>query len=196
MPKMIRRKFNYVERITMNAGSGGTAGVYNFSCNSMFDPNRTGVGHQPLGFDQLMTMYDHFVVTRAELSATFLSPSPTTSLGQQICSIGISDVIESPANIETILERGNVKFGLLGGQEGSGSQVTLHHSVDVGKFLGRKSPLSDPDLKGSASANPAEECYFQLAVAAPGTGDPNTLDVLVSVVYTGYLIEPKRPIGS
>lgn len=197
MPKMIRRQFNYVERVTINGGAGGAAGNYLFSCNSLYDPNRSSAGHQPLGFDQLMTMYDHFVVVGAEITATFLSPSETTSLAQQICAIGITDsASDNPTNIETILERGNIKFGMLGNQAGSGSQLTLTHKVDVGRFLGRKSPLSDPQLKGSTSANPAEECFFQLSVASPSTGDPNTLDVLVSIVYTGYLIEPKRPASS
>jgi len=50
-------KMKYCETVT----TGGT-GAYQFNLNSIFDPNRTGVGHQPYGHDQLQTLYNRYRV--------------------------------------------------------------------------------------------------------------------------------------
>jgi hypothetical protein len=34
-----------------------------WNLNSMFDPDRTGTGHQPMGFDQVKTFYNRYRVT-------------------------------------------------------------------------------------------------------------------------------------
>ena len=39
--------------------------------NSLFDPNRTGTGHQPYGFDQLSTFYNRYYVTGSKMTVTF-----------------------------------------------------------------------------------------------------------------------------
>lgn len=53
-----------------------TAGVpywYFFNLNSPFDPNRTGVGHQPYGFDTLATIYNRYRVYKVSYSVEVLS---------------------------------------------------------------------------------------------------------------------------
>jgi len=50
-------KMKYCETIT----TSGT-GSYSFNLNSIFDPNRTGVGHQPYGHDTLETLYNRYRV--------------------------------------------------------------------------------------------------------------------------------------
>lgn len=50
-------KMKYAETVT-----SGLSGVVQFSLNSIFDPNQTGVGHQPYGHDTLQTMYNRYRV--------------------------------------------------------------------------------------------------------------------------------------
>lgn len=70
--------------------------------NSIYDPNRSGVGHQPMGFDQLATLYNRYRV----ISCSFvingycttdpirIAAIPTNDLG--ITFSGVSHMIESP----------------------------------------------------------------------------------------------------
>jgi len=52
----------YVENgVGLNPAIGAAAG-YVFNLNSLHDPNTSGVGHQPTGFDQLIAIYEQFVV--------------------------------------------------------------------------------------------------------------------------------------
>lgn len=49
-------------RYTDNFSSTGAAMDYIFNLNSIFDPNRTGTGHQPLGRDQWVVFYQRYRV--------------------------------------------------------------------------------------------------------------------------------------
>lgn len=50
-------KMKYAETITTNV-----LGHITMSLNSIFDPNTSGVGHQPYGHDQLATLYNRYRV--------------------------------------------------------------------------------------------------------------------------------------
>lgn len=56
-------KLVYGEAINLQSPGGGTAvQYYQFKLNDLFDPDLTGVGHQPRGFDQLTTLYQRYLV--------------------------------------------------------------------------------------------------------------------------------------
>ena len=57
----------------------GSTGVYRFALNNLFDPNLTGVGHQPHGFDQLSTIYNRYRVIGATYSINAYLASPSTT---------------------------------------------------------------------------------------------------------------------
>lgn len=50
-------KMKYCETITTDA-----TGNFQFNLNSIYDPNRTGLGHQPYGHDTLQTLYNRYRV--------------------------------------------------------------------------------------------------------------------------------------
>lgn len=46
---------------------------YQFNLNSIFDPNRTGAGHQPMGRDQFALLYNTYRVDRADYEITIVN---------------------------------------------------------------------------------------------------------------------------
>jgi len=52
---------------------------YQFNLNSLFDPNRTGTGHQPLGHDQLDLLYNRYRVFAASYRVEFYPNPPGSS---------------------------------------------------------------------------------------------------------------------
>jgi len=48
--------------VGLNPAIGAAAG-YVFNLNSLHDPNTSGVGHQPTGFDQLIAIYEQLLFT-------------------------------------------------------------------------------------------------------------------------------------
>lgn len=192
VPKTMKRTFNYVDRITLDPGTGGTSASHFFSCNSLYDPDRTGVGHQPLGFDQFVpTLYNHFVVIAAKLTCVFMSSQSTVSTAPVVASINIRDTTSATADITQAIEQGRCVYGVMNNASGGANTLSLSKTVNPNKFLGRSKPLSDPDLKGGG-VNPAEECFFEVNIASAGTDDPDPVDVLVTLQYTAVLIEPAR----
>lgn len=49
--KVARRVLKYVDTLTLNPGTAGVSDTYVFQLNSLYDPNVSGTGHQPKGFD-------------------------------------------------------------------------------------------------------------------------------------------------
>jgi len=69
-------KLPYEQNITF------TANTYlenQFNVNSLFDPDRTGVGHQPMGFDQWTTFYNRYLVYGVSYRLEFMNLSGTSA---------------------------------------------------------------------------------------------------------------------
>lgn len=59
----------------ITASSLNTVSVYEFNLNSVFDPDRTGVGHQPQQYDQLTGLYNNYIVKACRLDLEFTNPT-------------------------------------------------------------------------------------------------------------------------
>lgn len=59
----------YYETFVMDVVAGAPQ-IYAFRLNSLFDPNLTGVGHQPNGRDQLALLYGKYIVYKTEWRIT------------------------------------------------------------------------------------------------------------------------------
>ncbi len=68
-------KLPYVFSVTRTTVADAKAQVYQFRTNSLFDPDLTGVGHQPYQFDQLTLMYSRYIVYGLKYSITFNNPN-------------------------------------------------------------------------------------------------------------------------
>ncbi len=192
-------KFKYHDVTNLQAGIAGQPGSHIFSANGLFDPNITATGHQPRGFDELMALYHHYVVVGSQCVVTFLQTADvqgiadTLSQNVGICLRPNSTPLPDQADL---LEDRNVSFRALASFQ-SGGPVTVTRKFSTKKFLGRASVLSDPELKGSASANPAEQGYFQVFAAPVGISQSaGNVQASVNITYLVVLIEPRLPLAS
>lgn len=62
----------YVERVVISTTLADLPAVYMFNLNSIYDPNRTGLGHQPFGHDTFSGLYSRYRVFAADYSVTAL----------------------------------------------------------------------------------------------------------------------------
>lgn len=194
LPNRFKATFRYVEPDIelIPIASPGT-NEYVYSMNGMYDPNITGVGHQPAGFDQLMTMYDHYVVIATKAIVTILNSDDNHGA---LVALDLRDTSTSLGDIRVAIESGTCKYVTLGNDRNSKSQQTISYNINPNKFLGRSKPLSDPELKGGATFNPPEQCYLHICTTAlrqdQSTGEKLVLNVVLE--YTAIMIEPK-PVG-
>ncbi len=185
----------YFERdITITPLPSGATSVYNYSVNGIFDPNITGTGHQPLGFDNLMAMYFHYVVTGAHI---YINCTNTDVSNAQFLGVRLSGTASGGINVQTIIEQGLTTVAYL---NAAGSDAAASGAIDLGcsvaKFLNRKDIVDDQDLRGDAASNPLEQIYFQIYAAPDVSVQSDLIRCNVRIEYHVTFLEPKSLISS
>jgi len=125
--------FKYNDRIALDAAAGSIAN-YVFSATGMYDPDITGTGHQPLGFDQWLGLfYNHYTVERAHIRATFFTQDASIT-GQAIVAIGLSDDTAIGTDLNTLLEQPTYTYRPLGSL-GTTNGVVIAKWCDNARFF-------------------------------------------------------------
>lgn len=194
LPITQKATFNYFNAFNLDVGTVGVPASYVFSANGMYDPNITGIGHQPRGFDQLMALYDHYVVVGVK---AILTVHASDTGNGAICGMFIKDVPAVSAGDLDIMEQRLITYAPIASETSGPNCATITMNLNPNDYLGRSKPLADPELKGSASNNPAEQCYIHcFCIPAPQGVDTATAYVNLRLEYTAILIEPKQPGSS
>lgn len=186
MPLKFATKLRYVENFTVDAPASGLAASYVFNAGDLNDPNVTSVGHQPRGFDQIIAMYDHFVVIGSKISVTL--SAATTETANQICGVALRDGSTVDTDPNDYLEGGTCRSVTIVPDQPSRT-VTMTYSPK--KFLGRSHPMSDPNLKGTATTTPTESAFYHVFSAGLNATNPTTVTCTAIIDYLAVFIEPK-----
>lgn len=193
IPYKLTTSMLYNTKVTLSP-SLGVAAVHVFSANGTYDPDITGAGHQPRGFDQLMALYDHNVVIASEIRVDY----PGTGVGGNdnpgIAFVAVRDFTTVGTTENDYLELGDCTYEITSPTHGYPTRLMM--SCNPNKYLGRAGPLSDPNLKNSVSNNPAEQAFWHVGLNRATSLEINALTVLVTIKYTCVLIEPKDPGSS
>jgi len=182
-----RKKVPYFETVTF-AGSVSAVAAYLFSTNGCFDPNVTGTGHQPNGFDEVMKFYNHYTVVSSKIRVMFTNRTANT------CHVGLS--VSGSTSVSTDytvnIENGQLIFASINPAGIDGSMCVLRTSCNAGAFQGLQNTMDDPDMRGDTSTNPAEQQYFVLTVWDAATANAPTVLLDVFIEYDVVFHEPKK----
>lgn len=174
--------------------SAGAIHSYYYSANSLYDPNRTGVGHSAMGFDQLKVLYDHFVVIASKIVVRCVN----ISAGDAILALRLTDTTGiAYASQSELLEQQNCRDVMMA-QDGSRIKV---HKLSLAccpqKFLkGSKKNMLEAQFKGGASSDPTEECFYEVSFFGPYGNTPQVQYIHVDITYVAIWMEPKHIAGS
>lgn len=189
--KTFKFKTRYFDKgLSINPGAGGLCDSHVFCANGLYNPDITTItgDHQPIFFDEIMNVYDHYTVIASRIRVLAHNTSNTSKL---IWGVYVNDNLTEQADSRVIIENGLGKWGYLleeGGNAKSAQQLTLGFSAK--KFFGKK-PLQDPNLQGNVSANPSEGAYFHVWAADLSTSDPGSVDLTVEIEYVAIMTEPQ-----
>lgn len=185
--KSLRTSLKYVEIIQLNPGVAGIPASYVFSANGLFDPNFTGVGHQPRGFDQLKVLFDHYIVMNSTIKVTFMSgASQSISL---ICGVNLQDDSTAEGNMIEAMENRQCAYGPLPMQN---SSLTRSLKFNSNSFFS----IKDRDLYGTAGSNPADQAWYVIFAQPTYGTDAEACDVMVEITYDAVFSEPNNPASS
>lgn len=183
-------KLRYVERLTLDS-SIATLAYDTFSATSCYDPYVAAGGHQPLGFDEWMNFYEHYMVLGSKITAIGSQTTAASADAYLVAELKPSSAA-STTNITTILEQKGANYRLITGRDGRFGSATVTAYYSPKKFFNLRNPRDEQDLRGTASSNPVENAYFQISVTPSlSSTDPSPVEVLCTIEYTVLLTERK-----
>lgn len=191
-PKRMVMTLRYAQQGVLSTGAAGVMATYNFRCNGMFDPDQSGVGHQPMYFDQMMAIYDHYTVIGAKIRVTFAQADTTPTTAQTripvLCGVFVNDDSTTTPGINGVLE--NALMSAKTFNLNAGSALTCKMGWSAKKVFGG-SVLGNASLVGTATVNPAEEQFFTLFLDSAAMLDSTDVYYRVQIDYIAVFTELK-----
>lgn len=150
---------NYCDTGTMISTTGVTA-KYQYRLNSAFDPDYTGVGHQPMCFDQWSLFYNHYVVEDCRFDVEIGAKANDATAGGVNAWVGchLSDDATVPIAPSELMELGS--SSALTNPYSNGSTHIFKGTVSTAKFLNRKDIAADSEVRAAITANPTELIFL------------------------------------
>ncbi len=186
IPDKLFTTMQYSDVVAIQATTG-VPQAYQFQ-TSAFDPNLTGVGHQPLGFDQWSTFYTKYRVHGIKYKVTFVNTSTTFQADVAVIPKNVSTVITNP---NTLWERAYGKKRICG-VEGSGQAVkAISGYLNPARALGfSKLQYNTDDLTMSnIASSPSTMAFLQLYVNDVAATDTIIVNARVELTYyTEFLV--------
>lgn len=190
-PKRMVITHKYCEQLRLDTGAMGTLAVYSWNCNSLYDPNSSGVGHQPLYFDQVAALYDHYVVIGSRATFRVAKVDGTTSAPTTV-GVYINDDSSAITPLTTVMEQSQGTHRIL---------TTANPNVRFTKKWSAKkayggSILSNTELQGTPTASPFDVQTFMFFVDSSTGAALTTVQVDVEIRYIAVWKELKDIAGS
>lgn len=202
-PKSRRVKLKYVEEIVV--GANNVMSSYIFRANSVFDPNYTGTGHQPMLYDQWTTIYSHYTVLGSTISVT---PAPPGTSDTVPCYFGwnlsttANDVTTEFKTVNGLLESPYSTPPLIYGKGTSNTGTGLRSlpavvcRFDAAKYFGVKNARDGSAYSANTSTNPVQEAFFRMYAAPISDNFHSASYFLVEIVYDVLFKDPRIVGGS
>lgn len=123
---------------------------YTFNLNSCFDPDRTGGGHQPYGYDQLTPIYNRYRVIACSYSVTAYNGSTPIRFG-----VLPSNEIPPISNMDEVCENPRGKWSI---QVPGGDTQKVNGRVYIPSLVGRNKAqyMADDRFQATTSNSPQE----------------------------------------
>jgi len=192
-PARVTKRLRYSDSFVLTITTGAVAS-YVYRANDLFDPDFTGTGHQPMGFDPLMLFYNHFTVLQSKI--TVVAFNGTAAQRSQI-SVRVDGASTPLSVVNRILELGGNKYEHLGLAGASSAQKELTLDCDIAKLQGvsRSAITADATLRGDAATSPTEVTYFHIQGWDSFFGSSSMIvDVLID--YVASFEEPRDNVES
>jgi len=183
----LRTYMKYAENFTATTG---ITQDYQFRTNSIFDPDLTFTGHQPLGYDQISPLYDHYrvysVAYKVVIQSATTSYTPAT-----VCVVPTNSSTSIANPIGTAIEHAGSNFKLT---SSGANAITLYGSVDNWILNGKtRAQYAADDVTAAAiNTNPTEVLILHVAMAC--TDDASTLSLagVIELVYDVEFFDPAQ----
>lgn len=179
----------YSQIIALDTNVIGLGVENKFRANSLFDPDQSGIGHQPMGHDEWAVAYQHYRVVGSTIA---INAAPVSGAVPDPAIFWVSLSSDASASVEatTVVERGRAAHKLINSGTDTPDKPLINSYVSE-KFFG-KAEATMQGQKALFGANPAEDVYFNVGVQQMIPSSPGRVYyALVTITYDCILTEPK-----
>lgn len=181
IPQRYICKMKYAEAVATDA-----FGRFTFNLNSIYDPNRTGTGHQPYGRDTLETLYNRYRV----ISCSYRILAPRNDQTIQLAAQPANEVL-SFTTVSEMKENPRSRYIT---QSPGGQVIPLSSKVFIPSLVGRTASqyMADDRYQADMGNNPSELAILNV-MCATGADVPLTNSALnIELVYTVEFFDVKH----
>jgi len=171
--KYVRLKYSDIFSFSL-ATITGTNQLMNL--NSLFDPDRTGVGHQPYGYDQLSALYNRYRVLKTSWKITFHAEATGFYIVVVPTNGTLATAITNQASYSTACE---VPPAVVKAQGTGANSVIVRGSIALNDLNGctKVEYLADDRFESQVGASPTELMILNI-------GNYNPAGTSVNIDYT------------
>lgn len=196
LPIAMTRKLHYVQQFQLTPSA--TLAVQSFRGNSLHDPDYTGGGHQPMGYDQLCpTLYGQWFVTEVDIKLTaHLSTTVVANVGvnRQILAIfACANDTTLPTSASQMMENHDARWVRMSGYQNIKS---LRRKFSVPSFFGisHKQLLTNPEYGGQSGSNPVRWLVINVAACPCIDGSDTSAGVLEFTAELTFTVKFCSPV--
>lgn len=203
-PKRKLVKLRYIQECQIDAPTAGVA-YHTISANGIYDPDTTGVGHQPMNFDTWMTLYDHYVVLGSKIKVEQVSSAIAETSVPAYFGILKSDSGSRSGSMVPyqLMEQRGFRRGKIPAISAFKSSTSnglpvCRATYSAKKWFGlsKKAVNSNDKIQGTGAKNPDDGSYYEICCASIGGNNPASFNFLITVDYMVLLSEPKPGVYS
>lgn len=178
VPNRLAVVMRYIENYSSDTGAGGTNDQL-WNLNSIFDPDRTGVGHQPMSHDEYAQLYNRYRVMKCFWNISIQKNDvDTESLYMVVCATNTTPTL----TYETAGEQKGAKT-IIVNNNGAGVQ-TIRGSTRINVLTGETLSefRGDDENEATMSTSPTTTAILHL-VTGSNTAQVTAFHVHVLLVY-------------
>jgi len=131
--------------------------VQTYRLNSLYDPDESGAGTQPVGFDEIMQIYEYYRVEKVRCHIEAVNAGSAA-----IIAIMPNRSSTDPTQITAMAANNGGRSKMIAGTYGQNKAV-FDFEIDIKDYLGLKMNIGD-DLNGTTSASPARTVFLHIGM--------------------------------
>lgn len=186
----LRTKLKWVWRGSITSTTG-TPGTMQFNLGSLYDPNYTGAGDQPVGFDELMAIYQKYHVIAVKWEVDFTAVNATVAANNITIAMAAtqaqpSTTIDPDSLWAQPFSRAKTFYVDAGGL----NRLSMY--VQLAKVLGvpYKEVYESEEYEGTATTSPSRWPYGTIAVQ---NTDSSTTSIVWCCSRMTFYCEFRKP---
>lgn len=165
---------SFTDRLDATSSTGAYS--YLYASNDIYDPNVTGVGTQPLAYDQWCTLYNRWVVLASEIEVICTSRAVSNQLSVAVVPITASSL--TPSGYDPASQ---MRYAKIAATTGGGPSPKITSKVRMNELYGvpLQTVQSDDAFAGSTSASPNRRMLWGIYTETSGASDVFSLAIKI-----------------